>query len=144
MKLKKRSSNLPLSLKGKTISHGKNGRDLGYPTANITVDTDIKDGIYVGYASLGEHKRKPALIFVGKPVTLGDDKRRVEAHLLDIPDENYYANDLNLKIVEFIRSNQRFSTLDALKKAMKSDEAVAREWFKTHALAKQPESAHTN
>ena len=115
---------------GKTKPYKGNGRKLGYPTANIDVATDLKDGVYFGYADLARFKNHPALIFIGAPTTMGDKERRVEAHLLDIPDADYYDRKIQLNIMHFHRPNQHFVSVEELKEAMQADEAAARKWFK--------------
>ncbi len=115
------------------VKHYKgNGRKLGYPTANIDVKTDLKDGVYFGFADLGDYRHSPALIFIGTPTTVGDTDRRVEAHLLDIVDKDYYNLPMTLEIHEFHRANQNFDSIEELMKYMHDDEKQAREWFKSH------------
>jgi len=118
------------TLTGTTAHYAGNGRKFGYPTANIASDTDLVDGVYFGYATLGNYVDHPAMIFIGTPVTVGDTQRRVEAHLMDIPDEDLYDLTLSLKPKVFHRPNQKFDSIDELMVAMKDDEAKAREWFK--------------
>ncbi len=120
---------LPASLGGITHRFSGNGRKLGYPTANIDSDTNLKDGVYFGYAGLSQYQDRPALIFIGTPTTVGDKKRRVEAYLLDIPDVDYYGEKLAIKVKKFWRQNKKFASVDELIKAMHADEIVAREWF---------------
>lgn len=105
------------------------GRRLGYPTANITTPTKLDDGVYFGFADLGRIKQRPAIIFVGTPVTMGETTRRVEAFLLDIPDQDYYGRKLELSIEYFHRANRKFSDIESLKQAMLEDELSARRWF---------------
>ena len=123
----------PIRLQGTTRHYKGNGRALGYPTANIGVPTTLEDGVYFGFATLGEYTRQPALIFIGAPITMGDTERRVEAHLLDIPDVDYYGQELALNIRHFHRPNQTFTSVELLLEAIQADEAAARQWFaKTH------------
>lgn len=112
-----------------------NGRELGYPTANITTKTDLDDGVYFGYASLAVYDRQPALIFIGVPTTMGDTERRVEVHLLDIADEDYYEQDLKVWICFFHRSNQTFESVTELLNVMRDDEAAGRAWLANNPLA---------
>ncbi len=107
-----------------------NGRKLGYPTANIVTQTKLKDGVYFGYADLDAFTHHPAIIFIGTPTTVGDTERRLEAHLLDIVDKDYYGQTMAVELIAYHRQNQTFDSVDALMKAMKTDEATAREWFK--------------
>ena len=122
---------LPITLQGKVTHFKGNGRKLGYPTANIHTNTTLDDGVYFGWADLGEYKHYPALIFIGTPTTVGDKGRRVEAHLLDAKDVDYYDLELKLGVQLFHRSNQTFKSIDELLIAMKSDEASGRAWAKS-------------
>lgn len=120
---------LPLTLSGIVTRFKGDGRRLGYPTANLAVKTDITDGVYFGFADMAGFRKHPSIIFVGVPTTTGDIRRRVEAHLFDIPDEDYYDQHLELSLNYFHRANQTFADIDELKKVMHADEAAARRWF---------------
>jgi len=124
----KQKTYLPHSLKG-TVKHYKgNGRKLGYPTANIDTATTLDDGVYFGRANLASYTNQPALIFIGTPTTVGDTIRRVETHVLDAEDIDYYGLEIIIDIHEFHRSNQNFGSIDELLIAMKSDEEAGRAW----------------
>lgn len=122
-------------LKGVTIPFRGDGRKFGYPTANIRAETQLAEGVYFGYADLGEYIARPALIFVGVPLTIEDQEQRVEAHLLDIPDEDYYGQSLTVRIHHFHRPNQRFESVEKLLTAMRLDAAEARRWFVKNPIA---------
>lgn len=117
-------------LNGTVVRFKGDGRRLGYPTANLAVDTSAKDGVYFGWTDLASYTRHPSIIFIGAPTTLGDRRRRVEAHLLDIPDSDYYGLPMSVTLGAYRRANHTFSGADELVKAMKADEAAARCWFK--------------
>ncbi len=110
------------------------GRKLGFPTANLKVETKLADGVYFGWAKLGKSAKKQALIFIGRPTTVGDYDRRVEAHILDLADKDYYGQELVLEAAHFHRDYLDFKNFDELVGAIKSDEAAAHSWFKHHAL----------
>jgi riboflavin kinase / FMN adenylyltransferase len=120
----------PVAISGTVTPFKGNGRRLGYPTANLAVRTDAKDGVYFGFADMAEFSRHPSIIFVGVPTTLGDLERRVEAYLLDIPDKDYYGRPLSLSLEKYHRANRTFAGIDELMAAMKADEAAGRRWFK--------------
>lgn len=120
----------PRVLRGTVTRFKGNGRKLGYPTANLDVDTAAKDGVYFGFADLAGYKRHPSIIFVGIPTTVGDTARRVEAHLLDIPDKDYYGLAMSVALGPYHRANRTFSGTGELVRAMKADEAAARAWFR--------------
>jgi FAD synthase len=116
-------------LKGTVKPYKGNGRKLGYPTANLDVTSDLDDGVYFGYADLVDWHNHPTMIFIGTPTTVGDKDRRVEAHLLDIPDKDYYGQLLNLKFMHLHRLNKTFKTIGELTALMHEDEISARQWF---------------
>ena len=119
----------PVTLRGTVTRFKGDGRRLGYPTANLTVGTDLADGVYFGFANLADWTHQPAIIFIGTPTTMGETARRVEAHLLDIPDKDYYDLPLALSIEHFHRGNRKFASATELIAAMHADEAAARHWF---------------
>jgi riboflavin kinase/FMN adenylyltransferase len=119
----------PVTLNGQVARFRGNGRQLGYPTANIRSDTKLAEGVYFGFADLVDYTNHRALIFVGVPTTLGDDERRVEVHILDIPDVDYYDQSLSVRIEHFYRPNKRFDSVEELITVMHVDEAQARAWF---------------
>lgn len=122
--------NIQAKLSGIVTPFEGNGRGFGYPTANIRVDTDLEEGVYFGFADLAQYKHHPALIFVGTPITVGAAEHRVEAHLLDIPDRDYYNEQLTLDIKYFHRTNQHFDSIKELLAVMARDESTGRAWFK--------------
>lgn len=123
---------LPVYLQGIVTAYQGNGRKLGYPTANIASQTSLEDGVYFGYASLGSYKDWPCEIFIGEPITMGNNERRVEAHILGIEDRDYYGQELELTVRYFHRSNVKFESMEKLIIAMKADEKAARNWFKVN------------
>jgi riboflavin kinase/FMN adenylyltransferase len=125
----------PVILIGQTARFRGKGRELGYPTANLDVVTGLADGVYFGFADLADYARQPSLIFIGTPTTVGDTIRRVEAHLLDAADRDYYGQELHLDIRHYHRPNQTFASTTELIAAIQIDEAAGRQWFRTTGLA---------
>lgn len=123
----------PVTISGIVTRFKGNGRRLGYPTANLTAGTTARDGVYFGFADLADFSRRPALIFVGVPTTVGDKERRVEVHVLDIPDVDYYDLPLTVTLDHLHRANRTFDTIDELMVAMHDDESAARRWFANEA-----------
>ena len=66
------------------------GRRHGFPTANITSSRSLRgigDGVYRGTVILTDASMHPAAIFVGVPSNATDDRRVLEAHLLDFDED---------------------------------------------------------
>lgn len=91
--------------------------------------------MYFGYADLADYRCHPSLIFIGIPTTMKDMIRRVEVHLLDIPDEDYYDQELVAYIEHYHRANQTFSSVEELVRIMKDDDSAARAWFNVRTIA---------
>jgi riboflavin kinase/FMN adenylyltransferase len=106
------------------VVHGEQrGRALGYPTANLAPDLEglvPGDGVYAGWATIGED-RFPAAISVGNNPTFdGVPEKRVEAHLLD-QDLDLYGRTIEVSFVEYVRGMLKFSDVTELISQMALD-----------------------
>ena len=113
---------------GKVIPGAKRGRTLGFPTANIAVHMDIAEGIYVAKIKHNTSWHN-ALTFIGKAITFGAKKIYAETYVLDFS-ENLYGKYITIQLVEKLRENKKFDSVEDLIKQMKQDEVAAREFFK--------------
>lgn len=121
------------------ISDGKKlGRKMGYPTANIPVDEDLdcKDGVYAVCATLnGRHY--PAIANLGyKPSIEGGNQRGLEVHIFDF-DKDIYGEIMQVTLLEFIREETLFPTLDKLTEQIKKDVELVKENFKNNRYVYQ-------
>ena len=119
------------SFSGKVFRHLGRGTDLGYPTANIHIDQETPEGIYVGYAVVTE-KTYPALVFVGRPLTFGETDKKAEVYILDF-DQNIYEMNVDVTVMKKLRENIKFDSEEALIAQMQQDERDAREYFRQNA-----------
>ena len=113
-----------MKVKGLVEKHLGRGRDLGFPTANLNVKTDLEEGIYLAKA-----EGLPAMAFVGSAITFGDTKKVFEVYILDFA-EDLYGKEIEVEMIKKIRDNKKFNSKEELVLQMKSDEQVAREYFK--------------
>ena len=118
----------PYTLTG-TIVEGKQlGRSLGFPTANIQIDDPNKlippNGVYIGYTQIGETKYK-MMLNIGIRPTVDGTTETIEAHILDF-NKDIYNEQITIFLVQFLREEQRFDGLDALKIQLQKDEAKTR------------------
>ena len=107
-----------------------NGRKFGYPTANIEIPVDTPEGLFVGYTELNG-ALLPSIIFIGAPVTLDDEIKRAETHILDFEDRDLYGEEITMSITKKLRDNHKYDSIEALIEQMKIDETIARDYFKT-------------
>ena len=106
------------------------GRLMGFPTANIRVESDVlvENGVYVTTARLAEASF-PGMTHVGRRPTFGLDERTVETHLFDF-DREIYDQPVRLNFHHRIRGTVRFESADALQEQLKQDEEQARAFFR--------------
>ena len=99
------------------VVHGEQrGRLLGYPTANLAPDLEgfvPGDGVYAGWATIGEDRFAAAISVGNNPTFDGVPEKRVEAHLVD-QDLDLYGRTIEVAFVEFVRGMVKFSTVDEL------------------------------
>jgi riboflavin kinase/FMN adenylyltransferase len=105
------------------------GRDLGFPTANITPDGGLlpADGVYAAWLDAGWGPR-PAVVNLGHRPTFVDASpgRRLEAHLLGVAGApNLYGAGVRLTFEARLREERRFSGVEALRAAIEADVAQA-------------------
>lgn len=108
----------PFRLEGSIVIGDQRGRELGYPTANLTWDSQLiipADGIYAGYLidhdSISEHSRYPAAISIGTNPQFDGAEQRIEAYVLDRSDLDLYTHRVEFEFVTFIRPQRKFSDL---------------------------------
>jgi riboflavin kinase / FMN adenylyltransferase len=122
----------PPLLRGVVIHGDRRGHELGFPTANLDFDylpALPALGIYLGRVAVparGVGPGHPALVSVGVRPTFHDDGRvLVEAYLLDW-DGDLYDATLQVELLDRLREERRFDSVDALVAQMRRDEAEAR------------------
>ncbi|NLX22987.1 MAG: bifunctional riboflavin kinase/FAD synthetase [Phycisphaerae bacterium] len=117
----------PYSLLG-TVEHGAGrGRELGFPTANIRLGRQLMpaEGVYAGLAESGTHRMRTA-VSIGRTPTFEGSNLTIEAHLLDY-EGDLYGEPIRLELIEWLRPQEHFRTIDALREQIALDVAQTRE-----------------
>lgn len=115
------------SLEGRVVRGEGRGASLGIPTANLEIAPDQAlpaDGVYATIACVND-KPVPSITNIGTRPTFGVGRRTVETHLLDFQDQ-IYGHQLEIAIIEQIRPEEKFATVDELLIQIKGDIAKAR------------------
>jgi riboflavin kinase/FMN adenylyltransferase len=127
----------PLTLSG-PVQHGdKRGRQIGFPTANLRPDPHKllpANGVYAARVRVHGSAEQGAdadavynsVVNIGVRPTFNGTERLVEAHLLDV-DLDLYEKHLTIEFIARLRSEQRFSGIEALKSQIISDVQRARQ-----------------
>ncbi|HEY6367604.1 MAG TPA: bifunctional riboflavin kinase/FAD synthetase [Candidatus Binatia bacterium] len=122
---------------GRVVTGQGRGRKLGFPTANISNQTEVVplNGIY---ATLIEVKSRQWLSVssVGVNPTFGDGPRTVESFIFDFESE-IYGEAVKLSFVKRIRDEKKFSTVEDLIAQIHGDVEQARVIFKELRLPGQ-------
>ena len=110
------------SVEGTVIEGKKNGRELGYPTANIVTEKDLivpKDGVYKT-TTLFQGKEYLSATSIGNNPTFNGSKRSIETYIIDF-NQNIYGENIRIIFKDFIRSQIKFSKIEELKSQMMDD-----------------------
>ncbi len=129
----------PYTLKGKVIRGMQIGRTLGFPTANIRAEDPHKlipaHGTYAVEIRIDEQMHR-AMMYIGKRATLAEHPQTVmEIHIFDF-DGDIYGKELEVFFKKFIREDQKFDDIEALKQAIENDAIRVRAYFDSEARYK--------
>jgi len=115
-------------IEGIVVRGDQRGRDLGYPTANLSPlpwSAVPADGVYAGRLVRGG-KELPAAISIGTNPTFAGRERRVEAYVLDFSGD-LYGEHVGLSFAERLRGTERFDGVEPLIAQMEIDVQRTRE-----------------
>ena len=110
-----------LTIEG-TVEHGRRlGRELGFPTANLAVPDDVRieDGVYRSRATL-DGRSYDAMSNLGDNPSVGGCRRRLETHLFGF-EGSIYGRTLRVELLERIRGERRFPSIEALREQIARD-----------------------
>jgi riboflavin kinase/FMN adenylyltransferase len=110
------------SLQGRVTTGASRGLKLGFPTANLEIDskqTLPPEGVYATWAYV-DGKAYQSVTNIGRRPTFGGNQRTVETYIIDYRG-NLYGRELKIDIVERLRSEKRFDTVEELKKQIAED-----------------------
>lgn len=115
---------------GNVVSGKKIGREIGYRTANIEVEREFRlietSGVYATYVDY-EGKEYKSMTYIGKKPTVNNDEiENIEVHIFDF-DGDLYDKAIKVRFVKRVRGEQKFESLDALKKQIQIDEKNIKE-----------------
>jgi len=121
----------PFTLLGQVVQGQQLGRTIGFPTANLEVPAEKflpRQGVYSVWVRLGGLDgdiRLPGVMNIGNRPTVDGMQQTIEVHLLDWSGD-LYGQTLAVSLESFLRSEQKFASLDELKAQIAQDSEVAR------------------
>jgi riboflavin kinase / FMN adenylyltransferase len=126
----------PVEIEGRVVRGAARGRALGFPTANVVPEGELvpKLGIYAARTRLldgpGTGAVHQTALSIGRNTTFTGPGTAapvsVEAYLLDF-DGDLYDRRVRLELIDRLRDEQRFESIDALIAQITADVAAVRE-----------------
>ena len=113
-------------LEGEVVAGKRLGRTIGFPTANIggMESSDCPPGVYFGVCEV-DGVRYRVIINIGRHPTAPDGPPTVEAHLIDYSGD-LYGRRIAVRLMEYMRGETKFPSLDALRQQLERDKEAAR------------------
>jgi len=158
MDLARKLLSRPYALYGQVVEGDGRGKKVGFPTANLShyeFQALPKTGVYAGTASIEGGRGLPCVINAGyrptfKKMQSGTPEQKpetqseivVEAHIFDLS-QDLYGKWIDVSFHKFLRPEQKFADVDALRAQIATDCASAREYLAQHAdSAQTAQKAH--
>jgi riboflavin kinase/FMN adenylyltransferase len=119
-------------LNGKVVKGKQLGRTIGFPTANIFIDSDIKiipkTGVYAVEIELPNSASLIGMLNIGVRPTLGDQlSPSIEVNIFDFKGD-IYDSKIKVRFLSHIREEIKFNSLYDLKTQLHKDEKISREF----------------
>jgi len=117
----------PWFVSGEVIHGEKRGRDLGFPTANVRLDAScgLKHGIYAVRAAI-DGRLVDGVASFGRRPTFDNGAPLLEVFLFDFSGD-LYGKAIDVAFIGWIRGEEKFASIDALKQAMDMDVVHAKD-----------------
>ena len=117
----------PYYVRGTVVPGAARGRNLGFPTANLNLQSELVPGrgVYAVRVHLNNLQHN-AVANLGVRPTFGRNQFCMEVHLLDVK-EDLYEQELRVDFIQRIRPEKRFDSADSLVEQITADVQQARE-----------------
>lgn len=125
----------PYQLSGRVVNGDRIGRELGFPTANIRLRRrPTMDAILVADIDIGDgHGPRPGIASMGTRPTVNGTRALLEVYLLDFSGD-LYGRHLKVTFRQWLRAQERYDSLDALREQIARDVEEARAWYRAHGV----------
>ncbi len=116
---------------GTVVKGNQLGRTLGFPTANIQIDENYKlipkNGVYFVKSKINE-KLVFGMMNIGTRPTVDGKNQSIEVHFFEF-ELDLYDMKITIELVDFIREEQKFESLEALKNQLFKDEQICKNYI---------------
>jgi riboflavin kinase/FMN adenylyltransferase len=120
----------PYAFAGRVMHGDGLGRKLGFATINLALHRRLApvSGIFAARVRGLAGDPRGAAAYVGRRPAVGGMEQRLEAHILDFSGD-LYGRCLTVELLELLREDRHFDSLDALAEQMRKDVQAARAWL---------------
>lgn len=122
-------------LTGKVIDGKKLGKTINYPTANLYIEETYKlipkHGVYIVKSTIDDTEVF-GMMNIGYNPTVNGKHQTIETHFFDF-NENLYGKSLKIELLQRLRDEQKFSSVEELQSQLHIDKKNALEFIKSHA-----------
>ncbi|HMP31051.1 MAG TPA: bifunctional riboflavin kinase/FAD synthetase, partial [Saprospiraceae bacterium] len=131
---------------GQVVKGDSIGEKIGYPTANVVPELKSKlipnEGVYAVYVWIDE-TRYEGMLYIGKRPTIGEKlNQTIEVNIFDFSGSLYH-DKLKVELVDFVREDKKFESLDELKNQLHIDKNSAQAILKKEKTKFQEKSICT-
>ena len=119
----------PFTIRGKVVPGKQLGRTIGIPTANILYNANYvvpKYGVYLTGVTV-DGKYYYGATNIGTNPTFDEQGIKVETYLYDYEGDSLYGKTIDVALLDFIRPEEAFDGVEALKARMDKDLSIIRE-----------------
>ena len=125
--------NEPFEISGKVVKGNQIGRTIGFPTANIEIGDDLKIiptiGVYAVEVILEDQRKLHGMMNIGIRPTVTDSKEvKIEVFIFDFS-EAIYDQRIKVYLLQRIRGEHRFQSVEVLRAQLQEDEKTVRTIF---------------
>ncbi len=112
-------------LVGCVVRGNGRGRKLGYPTANLRLESNVlvpADGVYASFTSLDKQGYSLSVTSIGvRPTFEPSSERTIETHIINYKVKDLYNRIISIDFIQRIREERKFKKLASLIKQIKAD-----------------------
>ncbi len=122
-------------LTGIVIEGKQLGRTIGFPTANLKMVEEYKlipkNGVYIVKSTINQ-KTVFGILNIGINPTVNGEKLSIEVHFIDF-DSDLYRSKITISVLERIREEQKFDSIEILKNQIQKDKDLAISYIIEHS-----------
>jgi riboflavin kinase / FMN adenylyltransferase len=121
----------PYVFSGKVVRGKQLGRTISFPTANIVIENTQKiipkRGVYIveGHWQKSTHQ---GMMNIGTRPTVEGEEETIEVHFFNL-DQDLYDLEITISVLEFIRNEIKFKSIDDLKEQLNKDKTFSINYF---------------